>query len=90
MVATPSFEFDSSIHLRAFFKHQAVDALSWLPADGTINTPLEYGLPVLAIGRSAYVDDIVTTIFALKAYIITFPHNTKSTDGTDTTLPTLV
>lgn len=82
-------EFDFEVVHRDGVKHQAVEAQSRIPTDGTDNKPLEEEFPALGLAGSTKMDDTTTTIFALEANKNTPANSVTNTDGTDTTPPTL-
>lgn len=83
-------EFDFDIVHRTGVKHQATEALSWLPIDGTDITLLYDELPVLVIGSCDKMKNISATIVALETHTSTHVHSISNDEGTDATPTTLV
>lgn len=83
------FQFEIDIVHRAGIKQDAVDALSRVPIDETVNTSLENKLPVLETATGENTIDTNTTIFALEPHTSPPTHFVIDADGTNVTSPTL-
>lgn len=81
------FEFNFVHH--AGVKHQAADALSRLPIDGTYNTRLKDEPLALVIASGEKMHDTRTPIFSFEAHTSTPMQSVTDTDVTNATSPIL-